>query len=218
MRAIISVSGKIKCTPMKCFKVISVFVMITLTGPAYTQAYIYPERDGEKVEYIPGGFIGTGTGINNFNGILGLTAEALILRNITLAGAAGIGAWGYKFSIAGRYYLNYPKGVLFGLGYSSCTGLKNMEIELDTDVPGGNERVIVDLNRASTLNLTSGIQWRFGKRFRMGLEYGYAIPLQTLAWELVTENVVLSDASEQALDITTPGGIIIGFGISFGIQ
>lgn len=203
---------------MKYTKPLLVLFFCFASSILFSQAYVKPEDEGKEIDYIPGGFIGTGTGINNFNGILGITAEALIFHNFTLGGAAGLGLWGYKFSIAGRYYLNYPKKVYFGLGYSSSNGQEGIVMELETISPGGTSNVKMNLNRAATLNLISGIQWRFGKRFRMGLEYGYAFPLQEQAWEVVSENVVLDETSEQVLDFLTPGGLIIGFGISFGIQ
>lgn len=205
--------------PMKNSKIFLVLVLCFLSVKLFSQAYQQPESREIDAVYIPAGFIGISTGINNINGLLGINAEALIFRNFTLGGAAGLGLWGYKFSAAGRYYLNYPKGVYFGLAYSTCTGQEEIYLGLETtDDPGGTSQVLMNLTRAQTLNIMSGIQWRFGKRFRMGLEYGYALPLQEQAWEVVSEEVELTDTSEQTLNFLTPGGIIIGFGISFGIR
>jgi hypothetical protein len=192
-------------------------LLIIFSFDGYTQAYEYPEQSMEALEFIPEGFLGMSTGINNFNGLLGINGEIKIIRNLTLAGGIGIGSWGYKFAGALRYYIHYPRGFYFGLGYSTATGLKGFETELETTRPGGNQLVELNLNRANNLNLTSGIQWRLGKRFRLGLEFGYSVPLQDKAWDLVTSNVELSDNSEQVLEILTPGGLIVGFGFSVGI-
>lgn len=191
--------------------------MVILTLPAYTQAYDYPERQTEALEFVPGGYLGLSSGINNFNGMIGVNGEIKIIRNLTIAGGAGLGSWGYKFAGAIRYYIHYPKGFNFGLGYSTATGLQGFETELETSRPGGNQMVELNLNRANNLNFTASYQWRLGKRFRLGLELGYAFPLQDKAWELVTDDVVLSDTSEQVMEILTPGGLILGFGFSIGL-
>lgn len=192
-------------------------LLLVLSLPAFSQTYDYPERKIDPTEFVPGGYLGLSTGINNFNGMLGINGELKIVKNLTAAGGAGIGGWGYKFAAAIRYYIHYPKGWCFGLGYSSATGVKGFEAELETSYPGGDQIVLLNLNRANNLNLTGGYQWRLGKRFRLGLEIGYAFPLQDQAWEVVSENVVLSDTSEQVMNILTPGGLIIGFGFSVGI-
>ncbi len=192
-------------------------LLFILSLPAFSQAYDYPERRTDPTEYVPGGYLGVSIGINNFNGMLGINGELKIVKNLTIAGGAGIGGWGYKFAAAMRYYIHYPKGWCFGLGYSSATGMKGFEAELETSYPGGNQMVVLNLNRANNLNLTGSHQWRLGKRFRLGLEFGYSFPLQDQAWEVASENVVLSDTSEQVMNILTPGGLIIGFGFSVGI-
>ena len=192
-------------------------LLLILTLPVLSQAYDYPERKTEPLEFVPAGFLGLSTGINNFNGMLGVNGEIGIIKNFTIAGGIGIRGWGYKFAAAVRYYMHYPKGFYFGLGYSTATGMKGFETELETTRPGGSQMVKFNLNRANNLNLTGGFQWRLGKRFRLGLESGYSFPLQDKAWEMVSDNVVLSDSSEQMMNILTPGGIIIGFGFSVGI-
>jgi hypothetical protein len=199
-------------------KVLSFFsLLIIIALPVFSQAYDYPERQTEALEFVPGGYLGLSTGINNFNGMLGINGEIKIIRNLTIAGGAGIGGWGYKFAGAVRYYLHYPKGFCFGLGYSTATGMQGFEAELETTRPGGSQMVELNLNRANNLNLTASYQWRLGKRFRLGLDLGYAFPLQDKAWELVSDDIVLSDTSEQVMDILTPGGLILGFGFSIGL-
>lgn len=199
----------------KVFMTLGILVFLSL--PVYSQAYEYPERTTSPLEFVPNSYLGLSTGINNFNGMLGINGEIKIIRNFTIAGGAGIGGWGYKFAGALRYYIHYPKGFYFALGYSTATGLQGFEAELETTRPGGNQMVELNLNRANNLNISASYQWRLGKRFRLGLEFGYSFPLQDDAWELVTENVVLSDTSEQVMDILTPGGLIIGFGFSVGL-
>lgn len=183
----------------------------------FSQAYDYPERKSEALEFIPGGYLGLSSGINNFNGMLGINGEIKVVKNLTIAGGAGIGGWGYKFAAAVRYYIHYPRGFYFALGYSTATGMQGFEAELETSRPGGNQMVVLNLNRANNLNITASYQWRLGKRFRLGLDFGYSFPLQSKAWELASDDIVLSDNSEQVMEILTPGGLILGFGFSIGI-
>lgn len=192
-------------------------LLMILALPVFSQAYDYPTRETGPHESVPGGYLGLSSGINNFNGLLGINGELQIVKNLTIAGGAGIGGWGYKFAAAARYYIHYPKGFYFGIGYSTATGLKGFQTELETTRPGGNHMVELNLNRANNLNFNASYQWRLGKRFRLGLDLGYSFPLQDKAWELVDNDVVLTETSEQVLEILTPGGIIIGFGFSIGI-
>jgi hypothetical protein len=196
---------------------LKIFLLFVLIPASFSQAYDSPMQKASALEYTPGGYLGLSSGINNFNGILGINGEIRVIRNFTITGGAGIGSWGYKFAGAVRYYIHYPKGFYFGAGYSSATGLLEFETELETTEPGGLQMVELNLYRANNLNLTASYQWRLGKRFRLGLDFGYSIPLQDKAWELVSEEVVLTDASEKVMDILTPGGLIIGFGFSIGI-
>lgn len=199
----------------KIFFTVGLLSIFVLSG--FSQAYDYPGRKSEPLEFIPGGYLGISTGINNFNGMLGINGEIKVVKNFTIAGGAGLGGWGYKFAAAVRYYIHYPRGFYFGLGYSTATGLQGFEAELETSRPGGNQMVELNLNRANNLNINASYQWRLGKRFRLGLDFGYSFPLQNKAWELVSEDIVLSDNSEQVMEILTPGGLILGFGFSIGI-
>jgi hypothetical protein len=197
--------------------VLYIGLLFILIPVSFSQAYDYPEQKASALEYTPGGYLGLSMGINNFNGLLGINGEIRVIRNFTIAGGAGIGGWGYKFAGAVRYYIHYPKGLYFSVGYSSATGLLGLETELETTEPGGNQTVELNLYRADNLNITGSYQWRLGKRFRLGLEFGYSFPLQEKPWEVVSEDIVLSDTSEQVMEFLTPGGLIIGFGFSIGL-
>ena len=199
----------------KFISVVSLFSILTLS--LFSQAYDYPDRRAEALEFTPNGYLGLSTGINNFNGLLGINGEIRVINNFTIAGGAGIGSWGYKLAGAVRYYIHYPKGLYFAIGYSSAIGAPGVEIELETTRPGGNQMVELDLHPANNLNLSASYQWRLGRRFRLGLEFGYSFPLQDRAWELVSEDVILSDASEEVMDFLTPGGLVLGFGFSIGL-
>lgn len=88
-----------------------------------------------------------------------------------------------------------------------------MELE---DINGNTQTVTMDWNPASTINLTLGYQFGiFENRFRFHLEGGYAIALQQNPYK-VKYGSQLSEASIQAIDLFTPGGLIFGIGGSVG--
>jgi len=163
-------------------------------------------------------FLGTGTGINNFNALLGIFVEGNVVHNFTLAGGFGIGDWGYKAAVAARYYRHYPYKVFYGLGFSSASGIRNIELELYTEPSGEAELVELNLRRANALNLTLGYQFKVFKKSRIYLEFGYGIRLQRTPYEVVTPNVQLDEISIQTLDMMVPGGFIFGVGFSRGFK
>ncbi len=153
----------------------------------------------------------------NYEGLVALSAEVNIVKNICLNGAIGMGGWGAKYTIGGRFYSSYPKGIFYGVSYSHSTGLDSLAIKMDTDKPGGTQDVSLRLNPANNINLNLGYQWKLGNRFRFHLEMGYSIPLEKEPWDVLTQNITLSDASKISMNLMAPGGLMLGLGFSVGL-
>ena len=66
-------------------------------------------------------YLGFGSGINNYVGMLGPTIEHQVSKSFTLAAGLGLGSWGYKLSGGIRYYANFPDRWGFGLGFTQAT-------------------------------------------------------------------------------------------------
>lgn len=161
--------------------------------------------------------LGISTGINNFNGLLGFNAEYNLIDKVSFMGGAGIGSWGTKLSGGARFYKHYPKGFIYTVSFSSCSGIDNVPIELETS-SGNTEEVEIKMNRANTLNFTIGGIWTVGKgTTRFHFEGGYGLPLEAQPWEIITTGIQLSETGEAVMNMMSPGGLIITLGITFGI-
>ncbi len=167
-------------------------------------------------EYGPKFYLGTSTGINNMNGYLGIFAEGKVVDKLAIAGGVGIGMWGYKLGIGPRFYPNYPTGVFYSLSFTTASGFNGIELPLET-TRAQNDTVKFNLNRANNIAFSLGYQFKLFKRGRLHLELGYAIRLKNQPYEVITPGVVLTDISEQVMDMMVPGGIIVGLGLSVGL-
>lgn len=170
----------------------------------------------EVTEYVPKAFLGTSTGFNNMNGMLGITGEIQLVKNVSVFGAAGFGGWGTKATAGVKYYRNFPYGTHFGMSYSGAGGFKDFKTTLDTETPGGKKEVTMDLEKAHNINLVIGYNWRLFKRGRFHLEFGYSVPLEDKPYT-ITSGDVLSEEGEMAMNFITPGGLIMGIGFSVGL-
>jgi hypothetical protein len=197
-----------------CFLVLIIVSLPILIYGQEKELYVNPVEQ----DVPPALYVGTGTGMNNLNAFLGFFLEGNIIQNFTLAGGFGIGAWGYKAAVAARYYRKYPYKVFYGLGFSTASGISNIELEVYTEPNNETEFVEFRMKRANTLNLSLGYQFKAGKKGRIYLELGYGIRLQPDRYEILTPNVQLTETSTQVMDMMVPGGLILGVGYSFGFH
>jgi hypothetical protein len=178
--------------------------------------YAAPERTGSTL------FLGFGTGINNYLGIIGPSLEFQIAPKFTIFGGAGWGSWGNKVSAGIRYYGNFPGNWAVGLGISHSGGLEKIEFNMLPEyVVGQSENVLVPfkLKGANTLNLSANRYWLMGKarKSRFNIEFGYAVPLAENQYE-VKDGYQLTSDGRYFMNIMQPGGINIGAGFSFGLN
>ena len=169
---------------------------------------------------VPNFFLGFSTGINNYAGLFSITGEYAFAKPVSVYGGLGIGTWGTKTSIGLRYYLDYPQEWSFNVSYSHCSGLDELEIDMEEEfVEGqsGKEKVDFKLKSINTVNLSATKHWMIGKRKvnRIHLEIGYAIPTAT---ERYDTSVELTSKGKTFMRMMEPGGIIIGTGITFGLR
>jgi hypothetical protein len=159
----------------------------------------------------PSSYIGLSTGINNIAGFAGLTFELPFTPNFSGKIGAGIGAWGVKLGLAGKYYANFPESWSFGAGYSTASGIKNVDLDLGNG--SSTQKIKMNLDRAHNLDLVIGKAW--GEKIKFNIEFGYAVRISGGTYEPVNKSEILSADSKRVLDVLSPDGLIFGMGIAF---
>lgn len=161
-------------------------------------------------------YLGTSTGIDNYSGMIGIGAEIGFSPQATARLGVGIGSWGTKHTIALKYEDRMKTGWGYGVGFSSASGIKNLDLELRTTT--GTRTVSIDLYRASSLNFFASRNWllKNGKN-RFILDLGYAVPLTNKNFYMLNDGSELSPDEDTLVRIIRPGGIIVGIGFMFGL-
>lgn len=157
-------------------------------------------------------YLGIGSGVNNSSGMLGVFFETPINSNFSAKAAAGIGGWGTKAGIAVKYYKAFPSSMSFGIGYSTASGLSDFEYEVELE-NGDKSKEKFNLKRAHMIDFTMGKSW--GEKVRFNLEFGYSLKISGGSYEHLDSNEELSDDAKKVFDMLSPGGLIVGIGLSF---
>ncbi|HEY4785106.1 MAG TPA: hypothetical protein VIH57_03615 [Bacteroidales bacterium] len=168
-----------------------------------------------KSDSLPSFYLGLGTGINSYTGLLGISGNLRVYHKLFIQGGLGVGSWGSKMTIGLRYDMSYQKGWSYGIGFSSCSGLTDFKTNMEL-TSGIKKEVTMDLLRAYTLNLKATRNWKLGKNNTFYLEFGYAIPLQSSPWR-IKDGSELSSTSIAVMNTISPGGLLIGLGFTFGL-
>ncbi len=171
--------------------------------------------DNSSIEPLPKFYVGVGAGVNSFTGILGLSGTINVTDHVALRGAAGIGAWGYRFTFGINGHKDYRRGWNYGLSYSYYSGIADMKLDMEVN-SGDKEKVTLDYLPTGTINFTLARSWRLGRKNSFYLETGYAKAIQNKPWK-VSSGQILSPTSNQVMNIVRPGGLMFGVGFTFGL-
>jgi len=167
----------------------------------------------------PAIYIGTSSGINNNTGYIGGSIDFPIAKFFSVEGGIGTSTWGIKVSAMGKYYLSpCQRGWAFGVGVTHSTGLQNFE-DKNLETVNGTEDVTLNLNPQTNICLAAFYYWNLGRRYnRFYLEAGWSVPLSTgNKFDQLTGDP-LTNNSVNALNLISPGGLIIAAGFSFGVH
>jgi hypothetical protein len=159
-------------------------------------------------------YLGVGTGINNASGMVGVLFEAPINSHYSAKLGAGLGSWGSKISVSAKYYKEFPTSISFGLGYSTASGVRNVEYEVEL-MDGTKNKEEFNLYRAHMIDFTIGKSW--GQKVRFNIECGYSLKIAGGNYKHLYETQELSEDSKTTFDMITPGGLIIGLGLTFAL-
>ena len=161
-------------------------------------------------------FIGTGTGLENPFGLLGINIDVPVIPYFSVNAGVGISSWGTKMHGEVRYYLKpCNKGWAFSAGITHNTGLDNFTISMPT--VAGTADVTMDLLAATNVYIGIYHFWRLGKRGnRFNITTGYSIPLSSNNY-IQTAGPAIDEDGRSVMKIVAPGGLMLGVGFSFGI-
>ncbi|MBI3500968.1 MAG: hypothetical protein HY063_04160 [Bacteroidetes bacterium] len=171
-----------------------------------------------KNDSAPKFYLGIGSGLNNYNGLLGIGANLRIHKTMFLLAGAGIGSWGNKVSAGIKYTRKFTSSWGYAMSYSHSTGLKDFKTQLETTAskPNGTEEVVLDLLPASTVNAAASYNWFFRRNKLFYIEFGYGVSIETAPY-VIKNGVTLTNKSKQVLQLLQPGGVIFGIGFMWGI-
>lgn len=173
------------------------------------------EKAKELLPVCPKLFLGPSLGINNNAGIIGNNIEYGVAPNFSLSAGFGLSVWGLKGFVEGKYYFKECyKGLAVGLGVTRNGGIPSIEYE-DADETG-TLPVNVMLLPQTNIALQGYYYFKLGKRHRFHLCGGYSFETSSTKYK-VHGTVQPGFTTREAIKILAPGGLILGFGVSFGL-
>ncbi len=186
------------------------FVTFGQTTDSTTVSYL--EKDYETM------YVGFGTGLNNYTGLIGGLIEVPLNENLVVQGAIGLGTWGYKFGGSVGFYIDgVQQGGEFSLGYTIATGSKE-PIETKMELSNKSEQDVLILYKpAGTVNLAYNYNIKMGRANKFVISVGYAFGVSPKAWELKSTGVKLSSTSESVVNAMQPSGLLFGLHLLFGL-
>ncbi|SMG51940.1 hypothetical protein SAMN05661096_03846 [Marivirga sericea] len=161
-------------------------------------------------------YLGLGTGINTYTGIAGISGNYIIDKTLFAQAGVGISAWGIRTSFGLRYDQSYRHGFTWGINLVRSSGIEDIEVEFQTS-SGSAQEVTMRFESLSTVNLKMGYNWWFGEYNTFTINLGYSFAFREQPWA-IKDGSQLSPISEQVLQLISPGGLILGFGISFALK
>ncbi|WP_164017507.1 hypothetical protein [Pyxidicoccus trucidator] len=160
--------------------------------------------------------VGGSFGFNNAGGVgfftgFGVAADVRLVDFLSLGAGVGGGLWGPRFTAHSRVY---PLGVsrsfflqgalAYNLGHDSY---------FDED---SRDEVRISRAGATTANASLGYRMDLGSRGWLAFEAGWAFRLRPAEYR-ATGRRELTDAEEQALRFSRPGGILLGISGGFSV-
>lgn len=162
-------------------------------------------------------YFGISTGLNNPTGFAGVQIDVAITGRISANFGAGIGTWGTKAALEGRYYFE-PCNRGFALGLGGTYSLGGTQITVaDVKTQNGTETASFDLRPAFNAMFSGYYFVNLGKRGnRLHFQGGYSLPLHGSCLVQLSGSPIVANAA-RPLAIIPPGGPIVAMGVSFGI-
>jgi hypothetical protein len=171
----------------------------------------------------PGFYLGLGSGSNNFSSQFGITSAFRLKNNLFGRLALGAGEWGPKYAVGLKYDLKsdmkYSSGWSFAAGYAHVnTWKRNIVLSIasdESDSTAVDEEIAILGSPVNTVNISTIFNKFLGKKTVLLFEFGYALNFEKEPWVLVDIGKAKPKEARKSIKLAEPGGIILGFGISW---
>src|SRR5690606_10760000 len=170
---------------------LTLFLLLFCSAIAYSQASEVKRFtfEKEKQHKTPILYLGPGSGLYTYTGLVGFMAEVPIIPHFTVFAGGGLGGWGYKLGGGALFYLHKDDylGSAFGVGVSNAFGIDNFETS-SFSLEGNNGEtsyVVLDLYNAPSLNLSYQYHIKMGTAGKFVIGTGYAFPMVDSPYKLV---------------------------------
>ncbi len=167
----------------------------------------------------PKAYLGMNAGINNPNGLFGFSFEIPVKNGFVLSAGAGAGLWGTWAYGEGRYYLKpCQRAWALGAGFTHSTGRRNFQPGKAMSTIGGPEHISLDLLPQTNFYLAIYRAWNLGKkRNKIFADLGWSVPFRNKDFKQISGDPITQNQADKVRQ-WSPGGLIIGGGLYFGIH
>jgi len=173
------------------------------------------QKANQQLPVCPRVFIGPSVGINNNGGLFANNLEVGVDQHISLGAGFGIGLWGLKGYLEGKYYFKECyKGWALGLAVTRASGLG--EVMYQDSSGAFPKTVTMRLLPQTNVALQGYRYFKLGKRHRLHISGGYSFDTSRRKFVVLGPNQP-GQTLRTTMDRLAPGGLIIGFGFSFGL-
>lgn len=185
-------------------------ILISTVSTVHAQRY----RGGNSCNKF---YIGVSSGINNSVGLVGVNFDVPIVDHFSLGTGVGLSSWGYKSFVEGRYYFGEcHRGWALGVGATYNTGINDIATTLPT-VYQGETDVLMDWEPVPAAFFSAYHFFNLGRAgHRFHLQLGWSQRFDDEPYTVKSNHILSSDA-KTVMGLLAPGGIIFGFGFTFGI-
>ena len=160
-------------------------------------------------------YLGLSTGIDNASGLIGINFDVPLASQFSLGTGLGLSSWGFKTYGEGRFFFSEcNRGWALGAGVTYNTGLEDFSVEMPTTT--GTTNVLMDLEPVMNVMASGYRFFNLGPRHRFHLQLGWSQKVVQDAYTIKSPHTLTSDG-KTAMSILQPGGLIIGFGFTFGL-
>jgi hypothetical protein len=220
----------IQTTHMKQLAILTFILLLGATHATYAQDDAYesaqkadhPSTKLKRHADMSAGacrkaYIGFSMGFNNPGGILGFDIDIPIVKSVSIGGGFGSSTWGNKIYLDARYYLHpCQRGLAFGAGITHNTG--SSTYKTNTDTYGGREKVTLKLDPQTNMFIGAYYFWTLGKKYnRFYAQLGYSVPFTSCSYTELAGDP-LTEKGDRRIRNISPGGMMAGFGFSFGVH